>query len=87
MLGGIETPRLNVTRVPPCSSPEAWGHYFAELEALANAWVRTEDIYSLRAENQVSFTQHFEFNPSFQRQRIHRQTILPQTETQPQFAG
>src|SRR5579872_5288818 len=26
-LGGIETPRLNVTRVPPRSSPEAWGHY------------------------------------------------------------
>src|SRR6266567_4233829 len=26
MLGGIETPRLNVTRVPPRSSPEAWGH-------------------------------------------------------------
>src|SRR5262249_21395563 len=25
-LGGIETPRLNVTRVPPRSSPEAWGH-------------------------------------------------------------
>ena len=29
MLGGIETPRLNVTRVPPRPSPEAWGHYFA----------------------------------------------------------
>src|SRR5436305_889816 len=28
MLGGIETPRLNVTRVPLRSSPEAWGHYF-----------------------------------------------------------
>lgn len=27
-LGGIETPRLNVTRVPSRSSPEAWGHYF-----------------------------------------------------------
>jgi len=26
MLGGIETPRLNVTRVPLRSSPEAWGH-------------------------------------------------------------
>jgi hypothetical protein len=27
-LGGIETPRLNVTRVPPRSSPEVWGHIF-----------------------------------------------------------
>src|SRR5579863_2289929 len=26
MLGGIETPRLNVTRVPPRPSPEVWGH-------------------------------------------------------------
>src|SRR5438477_10695547 len=26
MLGGIVTSRLNVTRVPPRSSPEAWGH-------------------------------------------------------------
>src|ERR1700722_16985937 len=33
-LGGIETPRLNVTRVPPRSSPEAWGQYFGEPKPL-----------------------------------------------------
>src|SRR5271167_2002308 len=34
-LGGIETPRLNVTRVPPRSSPEAWGHYFSLVDQSA----------------------------------------------------
>src|SRR5271169_7032796 len=35
-LGGIETPRLNVTRVPPRSSPEAWGHDSATFYANAS---------------------------------------------------
>jgi uncharacterized protein len=41
---------------------------------------------SLRPEDQLPLAQHLQFDPPFQRQRIHRQAILPKAEAQTKLA-